>query len=71
MRNNDKITIIRLLTALQWVAGIIIILHLIGLFLLLGSGHNLTGRKGNLFLINISFLLSLIIIIHFSKRKLS
>ena len=71
MRNNDKITIIRLLTSIQWIAGIIIILHLIGLFLLLGSGHNLTGRNGNLFLRNISFLLSLIVIIHFSKRKLS
>ncbi|MEY4541311.1 MAG: hypothetical protein RLZZ306_3068 [Bacteroidota bacterium] len=67
---NNKIIIIRYLTATQWVAGIIILLHLVGLFLLFGSGHILTDKKALLFFRNIVVLLAIIVLIHFIKKRI-
>jgi hypothetical protein len=70
MNNKNTDALLRLLTAIQWVAGIIIFFHIIALFLLLGSGHIISERKELLFFRNIIFLLGLIISILFIKNRI-
>ena len=70
MNNKNTNTILRYLTAIQRVSGIVIFFHIVALFLLFGSGHELSEKKGFLFLRNIVFLIGLIIGILLIKNRI-
>ena len=71
MNNNTKNYLIRMMTAIQVLSVIIIIFHLVGLFLLSGSGHEISEKKEFLFFRNIGGAFLIIVVLFFIKKNLN